>query len=129
MRVLGIDYGAKKIGIAIGDTETKVASPYSVIKQTASIMTEIATIISSEDIARIIVGVPVGLSGTQSAQYKDAEEFIERLRAEVQIPVLMENEVLSTSAARELTRGHGRQRPDDDVAAMVILQGYFDSLS
>ena len=126
MRILGIDYGGKKIGIAIGDTDVRVASPYCVIENSATVLFDINDICTKEGVEQIVVGVPVGLSGGQSEQYEQARQFVERLDAAVHIPVVMENEVLSTSAAKELTKGNNRRRADDDVAAMVILQGYLD---
>lgn len=129
MRVLGIDYGEKKIGIALGDTDVRVASPLAIISNTSAVVSEIAELCRREDIGAVVVGVPVGISGKHSAQYDSAKTFAERLRVTLTIPVVTENEVLSTSAAQALTRGMSRGRADDDVAAMVILQHYLDTLS
>ncbi len=128
MRLLGIDYGDKKIGMAIGDTDSKVASPFCIIENSPTIFHDINDILLKEGIAQIVVGVPLSLGGAQSAQYAAAKAFSDRLAAAVTIPVVIENEVLSTSAAKELTKGIAKRRPDDDVAAMVILQGYLDKL-
>ena len=124
MRYLGIDYGESKIGLAIGDDEVRLASPFMIIKNSETLFKDINALVEDESIDKIVVGLPEGLEGQQSDQYRKVIVFLHDLREQATVPVLEENEVLSTSAAKTLSQGS--KKADDDVAAMVILQSFLD---
>ncbi len=124
MKFLGIDYGESKIGLAIGDTEAKIASPFSILKNkgwNASIKS-IKEICLKEKIGKIIIGVPKNLRGPSQEQAEKTKKFIAYFRENIEMPVEEEDEQFTTAQARKLsTKGD-----DDDLAAMLILQGYLD---
>lgn len=128
MKYLGIDYGKSKIGLAIGDDQTKLASPFKVIqeKDEHQALSQIVSICDQEGIEALVVGIPKTMQGQPAEQMKDIEHFIADLKELTKLPIVTENEALSSAAAQELLKGNAKTKIEDDVAAMVILQGYFD---
>lgn len=128
MKYLGIDYGDAKIGLAIADSETGLALPYKIIsnKKGNFLLKELQDIIKSEKIEIIIVGVPFNLSSKTSSQENKARQFIDFLREQLlDVEIIPYDERFSTQAAHKLQTGN----KDDDIAAMLILQGYLDRLN
>jgi putative Holliday junction resolvase len=125
MKYLSIDYGDKKVGLAIGDDEVKIASPFSVLENDNKLMINLTSIIETENIESVVIGLPLGLAGQQSAQYKKVRRFITKLVDEINIPIIEEDEKLTSAYAQKLGSG----KIDDDVAAMIILQSYFDKIT
>ena len=128
MRYLGIDYGEKRIGIALSDEEGVLAFPYAVIqnKGDVGIMRVIQKIIRDEDIGRIIVGVPRSFSGDDTGQTKTILRFLKKLRSRVLSSVEEEDEILTT----RLVNAEGmKKKHADAAAAAVILQSYLDKIS
>jgi putative pre-16S rRNA nuclease len=126
MKYLGIDYGEKKIGLAIAESEMKIATPFKVIENTSKLMANISQIIQGEDIDQIIVGLPKGLQGNESQQYQSVIKFIDKLKNKIDLEILTQDEKLTTSFANKLLQGLPKKKADDDVAAMLILQSYLD---
>ncbi|MFA5130180.1 MAG: Holliday junction resolvase RuvX [Patescibacteria group bacterium] len=127
MRILGIDYGSARIGIAMGDTEARIASPWSVIAGDADAVASIQDIIKKESVERVIVGIPRPLQNQEgeNAQMRSIRNFIERLRA-VNITVEESDETLTTRLADIQSHESNRKGPTDDLAAAVMLQGWLD---
>lgn len=118
-KLLGIDYGQSKIGLAIADTETKTAVPFEVMRLKDSKILRLKEMIISEEIEKIVVGLPLGMDGKETAQTKEVKEFIENLKSTINIEIVTEDERLTTAQAK-------KQGKDDAVAAMYILQSYLD---
>ena len=78
-KFLAIDYGAKKVGLAIGDTETRIASPFRILANTPTLLDELNIICQEENINKIVLGVPIGLKGIKSKQYEQVIVFSEKL--------------------------------------------------
>jgi len=127
-KYLALDYGASKIGAAIGDSEIRIASPFSVLKNDKDILANISKIIKDEDITTLVVGVPQGLQNLKSKQYEDAVEFVNKLKDELGIDVVVMDEKMTSKQAGVLLKGTKHGGVDDDVAAMLILQSYLDAL-
>ena len=126
MRVLGIDYGSKKIGIAIGDTDSKISSPWVVLQNTShgEIIKQIKLICEQEDVDRVVLGIPISLNIKKiSPQQKEVELFMEDLRA-INIPVDEEDERLTTASAKYYLQSSKQQ--DDAVSASIMLQTYLE---
>ena len=123
MRHLGIDYGEKRMGLALSDPEGIIAMPYETIANSKSIAGDIAAIVKKEDVKKIVVGIPITFSGGESRQTKSVKEFAEDLRNVVGIPVDFENELLTTRLAERegVPKDHL-----DKAAAALILQSYLD---
>ncbi len=123
MKFLGVDYGDKRVGIAVSDEGGVFAFPRAVLPNTKKIFDEIKKICAEEKIEKIIVGVPVSFSGGQSAQARKTLEFAEALKQYIAIPIEKENEIFSTKSA--LNMGAGKEKIDQSAAA-IILQSYLD---
>jgi len=127
MRMIGIDYGDKKIGLALGDSETNVAVPLDVIQNTDPLYQTIADLIKSEAIDQVVVGVPLSTTdGPGSPQLEKTRQFIQELRHVVSIPIHEEDERYTTTESIRLQREEGASAEDDALAAMLILQAYLD---
>lgn len=120
MKILGIDYGTKYIGLAIADEQIKIAHPYLVIESKIQnfILAELKKIIEKEKITKIVVGRPIGLSGNISEQTKITDEFINFLKNNLSISV----ENFDERFTSKMTEG------EHSGAAAIILQDYFEKL-
>ncbi len=136
MRILGVDYGEKKIGVALSDFTNTIATPFCVID--SSIMDpikEIKKIVQEHEIKKIVVGLPINMSGTIGKRAMITKEFIERLSGALEIEIIEWDERLSTRFSdRILNRAKVKGRKNkktviDKIAATFILQGYLDSLN
>jgi putative Holliday junction resolvase len=127
MRVLGIDYGDKKIGLAFGESEAGVALPLEVIpNRGAETLKELAQKILSEGIELVVIGAPVSKGGHHGPeQLEKTRAFIEKLKAVVSIPVVEEDESYTTSESIRLQREEGAEAEEDALAAMLILEQFF----
>jgi putative Holliday junction resolvase len=133
LRALGIDYGAKRIGLALSDPEGRVAVPLSTLmrKDDRSAAREIARIALREEVSRFVVGEPIGLDGARGEAAGRARRFGERLAELTGLPVEMINESLTSVEAAERLRAAGvdlRRNPErlDAVAAQILLQEALD---
>ncbi|MEI6288554.1 MAG: Holliday junction resolvase RuvX [bacterium] len=125
MKLLGIDYGEAKIGLALGDTESRMSLPYKIIKNNGwqSFIVEVYKLCQEEKIEKIIIGLPQNTQNeTVSVGEEKVRELVKEIEARIELPVEFELETLSTQAAQKLSPG----KNDDDIAAMIILQSYID---
>ena len=123
MKMLGIDYGKSKLGLAIA--ESFLASPLKVIKKVDE--KKLIKIIKQERIEKIIVGVSEG------EMAKESKKFAHNLSKKVNVPIEFEDETLSTQDAQRLSQEAGikrskRKRLEDAYSAALILQSYLDKL-
>ncbi|MFH1173383.1 MAG: Holliday junction resolvase RuvX [bacterium] len=129
MKLLGIDYGDKYLGLALADSETRLASPFLILDNQSqdSIIEVLKKIIAEEEIAKIIIGRPQGMQGQASGQLDKVDDFIELLKNSFEVEIIAEDERLSTVMAGKLIQEQKRKgERDDAVAAMLILQNYLD---
>lgn len=140
MRVLGIDYGARRIGLALSDATATLASPWRMLQrppseaETLRTMIEQITRLRNDDdgLAAVVVGWPRRLDGSATDQTPIVETFARSLQAQIDIPVVLQDERLSsTEAESRLARREKdwrkRKQQLDAAAAAVILQDYLDS--
>lgn len=133
-RVLGLDLGSKRIGIAVSDRSGLIASPFSVLQRSGSERRDheaIAKLVVEEECVRIVVGLPLSLDGSMGRAAKSAVAEVGRLATVVGVPVETYDERLTTvSAERALMeakmRADARRRVVDKVAAAVMLQSWID---
>lgn len=129
MRVLGIDYGRERVGVALGDTETRLASPWTVVhaKTNPEVVAALCEIVLRERVTRIVVGVPRPLDGSPyaNAQLEEVRAFIEALRA-LDVGIEEEDERLTSRLAAAQVRERGEKGKRDDLAAAAILQSWLD---
>ena len=128
MRYLGIDYGKKQMGLALSDTEGRIAFPRTQLTTYNLQLTikSINDVIKKEGIEKIIVGLPITFGGKESAQTAEARAFGEKLQKAVQLPVEFENELLTTKMA--FKSGVAKNKVDAASAA-ILLQSYLDKRS
>lgn len=132
-RVLGLDLGDARIGIAISDDARRLAVPYGTVRTGAPAdLRAIAEIVRERGVSQVVVGHPLLLSGEAGERAHHAERFADALRGFISVPVTMHDERLSTvEAERALTRagarGRDRRGAVDRSAATVILQSWLDS--
>lgn len=133
MRTLGIDFGERRIGLALSDVEGRVATPWTVLERTsdAAAIARIVELARLEEVARLVVGEPRALDGGRGAAATRARRFAERLGREAGLPVVLVDEALtSVEAARRLReagvdarRHRGRL---DALSAQILLQEQLD---
>mgnify|MGYP001567659902 FL=1 len=124
MRVLGIDYGTKRVGVAIGDTDAKVAVPLCVIEESGVRSQEsgVLKLVRDEDIELVVMG-----QGGKGPIEEKVQEFAKKLRKFV--PVEIADEHFTTAQVERVIRGYGKARKGvdkDSAAAALILQGWLD---
>ncbi len=123
MRYLGVDYGTKRVGIAVSDEGGTLAFPYAILDNNKVLLEKIEDICRRESIETIIVGESVDYKGNPNAVMKEIEQFIAELRTRVVVPIITEREFLTTQQARFFQQEKERV---DDSAAAIILQSYLD---
>jgi len=133
MRILGIDYGSRRIGLAVSDPLGITAQGVQTLfrKNIASDMKEIRDLIDEKDVVEVVVGLPKNMNNTLGEKAKEVLKFIESLKTHISIPIKMFDERLSTVIGiRALNEanlsGKKRKKKIDMVAAQIILQGYLD---
>jgi putative Holliday junction resolvase len=134
-RFLGIDYGTRRIGLAVGDSDVEIASPLQTIDARGPVSSHVEAVIavaSKYDVDAFVVGLPFNMDGTETDQAKITRRFGDELCRASGKPVRYWDERLSSVAARELLKPGGLSRKkhravEDCVAAQVILQSFFDA--
>ena len=134
MRVLGVDYGHKRIGLALSDESGTIAQPLEYIDggAAAKVSLELARVCAERNVGKIVVGVPLRLDGKPSEQTERTLAFIAELRRATTIPVAQWDERLtSVQAERALLEGNVKRRDRkqkiDKLAAQIMLQSYLDA--
>ena len=124
MKVLALDYGSARTGVAVSDPTGTVARPLCVVEGAAgkSGLAELARLAREEDVERIVVGLPLTLRGTRGEQVAETERFVEALRGAVDVPVELFDERFTTDLAQQ-TAGAA---PEDAVAAAHLLSTYLE---
>lgn len=120
MKYLGIDFGLRKIGIALGDDVTNIAAPLEVVENNEDLLVYLATMVEQEDIDSVIVGLP------SREQGEVTKEFVQELERIVKVPVYLEDESYSSVESQRLQKEYGSRVEEDALAAMLILQAYLD---
>ena len=136
MRIMALDVGDSRIGVALSDPLEMLASPLTIIKRLneASDIQNIVNLVNENKAGRLIVGLPLSLSGEAGMQAQKVKDFAAKLASVLFIPLEMVDERFSTVTAREYMRETGKKKDrfkkkDDAVAAAVILQSYLDEAS
>lgn len=119
---LGIDWGGKRIGLALGSGETKLALPF----KTAYSLQEVLAVVRLEEIEAIVLGDPRKMSG-EEAKNKEWSLFWQILQKKVEVPIFLQDERLSSKAVDALEGTKREKVSRDEMAAALILQSYFDS--
>ena len=141
MRVIGIDLGERRIGVAVSDATATLASPLKTLTRgpsdteaVALLCTVIAEIAATETVAGVVVGLPTRLDGSDNAQTPRVKRVVALLSARLALPVFVQDERLSSHEAEERLSfrekdWRKRKLKLDAAAAAVILQDYLDARS
>ncbi len=136
MRIIGLDYGTKTVGVAISDENEIIASPYTTIerKHAAKLRQTYAAIeqiIEEYDIGLIVLGYPKNMNNTEGERAQSTKEFAEALERRTGLSVILHDERLTTVEADRILEETGvahsaRKQHIDKMAAAIILQNYLD---
>lgn len=124
MRVIALDYGAARTGVAVSDATGTLARPVGVVERAATEpgLARLAALVAEHEAELVVVGLPLTLRGERGAQARETEGFVAALRARLTVPVETEDERFTTALAQQ-TRGRAAE---DAVAAAHLLQGWLE---
>ncbi|MFA5993600.1 MAG: Holliday junction resolvase RuvX [Parcubacteria group bacterium] len=126
-KYLGLDYGAAKVGLAIADSEVRIAFAYSTIDNDKNFVDVLGKIVELEEIDKIVMG-KLGLAGNSQKSF-EAEEIGEKIRKELEMDIVYQEEMFSTKMAQSNLKEKGIKKIkkwDNQEAAKIILQGWLD---
>jgi|SRR3989344_7830924 len=129
MKILGIDYGKKKVGIAIGDSDSRLAEPLKVINyiKEVDLINKVQQVLQVLQVQQVVLGMSEGRMGEAT------RSFGKKLEDKFNIEVVFQDEILTTQDAQRLSQEAGmkkvkRKKMEDAFAATLILQSYLDSV-
>ncbi len=127
MRLLALDVGERRIGLAVSDPLEMIAQPLGTIPRNAASVEAIARIVREKEVGEIVVGLPVNMNGTFGPQADEVNEFAHEITAAIDIPLVFIDERLTTVEAEKLmisadVSRHKRKGTIDSVAAAIILE-------
>lgn len=123
MKYLGIDYGDKRVGIAVSDPQGKIAFPRITLFHNVGLLKNLESMVDTEKISKIVVGLPIALNGSETEQSRKTHVFVEELKKVVAVPIEFENEIFTTHLVEKA--GIKKEHTDESAAAL-ILQLYLD---
>ena len=129
MKVLALDYGSARTGVAVSDPTGTVARPVGVVERAATEagLARLAELVRTENPERIVVGLPLTLRGERGEQAIETERFVEALRAAVDVPIESFDERFTTDLAQQTAQSIGsRAAPEDAIAAAHLLSGWLE---
>jgi putative holliday junction resolvase len=123
VKVLALDYGLARTGVAVSDETGTLARPLTVVERAASEagLRRLAELVASEGVDRVVVGLPLTLRGDAGAQAEETARFVEGLRGAVDVPVESFDERFTTSLAAQ---SPSSRAPEDARAAAHLLESY-----
>ncbi len=135
-RILAVDYGDRKVGLAVSDPLKIIAGPLDTLRITRpeEAVEKVTALVQEQDAEAVVVGYPWSLKGEKSAQTLKVDAFIESLRERISCPIIPWDESFSSERAKKILiakgirTGHNKTKVDE-MAARIILQEYLDSRS
>ena len=130
-RILAIDYGETRVGLALSDPLRIISSPYKVIKNDENLIFNIKTIIKEKNVGKVILGLPYNLKGEYSKKTTEVKEFGDRLKKKLSVPLEYMDERYTTVEANEELKRLGYSVKEsrevvDKIAASIILKSYLN---
>ena len=133
--ILGLDIGDARTGVAISDELGMAAHPLCTIhrKSRKAVIAELQELVTAHKVERIVVGLPLQLDGETGTQARKIKRFAEKLKQQVNLPIVFWDESFTTIEAAQILRGTKKRRKKrkqviDQVAAVLILEGYLEEL-
>jgi putative Holliday junction resolvase len=134
MRYLALDYGTKRIGVAVSDELKLIAQPLEYIPTEPfnAFLVRLKQVISEKEVERLFIGMPRNMDGTYGAAAQKVQDFIAALKSEISVPIqTLDERLTSAQANRVLLQGNvrraDRKQKVDAMAAAILLQGYLDA--
>jgi len=131
MRIIGLDLGEKRIGVAAADDRTQVAVPVTTIDADGDPIAAIARLVEEQNADELVIGMPLSMTGAIGPQAQLTMEVVEVLRKRMTLPVHTWDERLTTAQASRSTPRRGRAAEKkgarDAIAAAILLQAFLDS--
>ena len=132
-RILGLDYGRQRVGIAVSDPLAMTAQPVRVLQglSVEAVIEQICILIKKMDVEKIIMGLPLTLKGEKGNMVREVERFVGKLRQKVSIPIIYWDERLTSVHARRILH-QMTEKPDkkkeriDQIASVLLLQNYLE---
>jgi putative Holliday junction resolvase len=121
-KYLGIDWGAKRIGLSIAESDSMTAVPYD----TVGGLEDVLKAVEKEEVDEVVLGLPIKLSGSEEFLTPAFNDFFEELKDKLDIPIRTVDERLSSRAADSLPGSKKDKAARDEIAAMLILQSFLD---
>jgi len=135
MRILAIDYGVKRIGIALSDELKMIAQPLEFIpaEPFAAFVARLTELVQEKEVELILVGMPRNMNGSYGTAALKVEEFVVALKSALPVPIKIWDERLTSAQANRIliagnVRRDKRKQKVDKMAAAILLQSYLDSL-
>lgn len=133
LRILAIDYGRRRIGLAISDELSLTEQPLAAIerKNRRTDLSRLRDLVKQNGVGAILIGLPLHLSGEQSEMATEATRFADRLQKELRLPVKLRDERLTSWEAKQMAAELGlRKNADiDSLAAAILLREYLDEIA
>ena len=134
MNILSIDYGERRIGFAIGNSNRKIATPLSVIQNVSldSVIENINQVVKNYEIDSIIIGIPLNEDSTESMQATRVRDFCSKIKKKINLPIMGIDERFTSVNSEKLLLDldmsrKKRKKYIDSIAATIILQSYFEN--
>jgi putative Holliday junction resolvase len=132
-RIMGIDFGTVRVGIALTDPMQMIARPYQVLANDNRLFKNISKIIKEKNVSKIVLGLPVNISGEDTDKTREVRSFAETLKSKVKLPVYFYDERYTSAEANTLLEKMGYsarsgRKVIDKVAAAIILKSYLESV-
>lgn len=138
MRIMGLDFGSRTVGVAVSDELGLTAQGVEIIRRKSPgklrrTLARLEELVISYDVEKIVLGYPKHMNNTEGERCEKTMEFKEKLEYRTELPIVLWDERLTTVAAHDIMTEsgiHGEERKEyvDELAAMLILQGYLDFL-
>jgi putative Holliday junction resolvase len=135
MRILALDHGTKRVGVAISDELKMIAQPLEFLpaEPFSKFITRVEQLLTDKEVELIIVGMPRNMNGTYGDAALKVEDFVASLKAAVPVPIRTWDERLTSAQANRLliqgnVRRQKRKEKVDQMAAAILLQSYLDTL-
>ena len=134
MKYLAIDYGQKRVGLAISTSDEKLILPYKTLTYTSrkKLVSDITSIVATENIQRIVIGLPIGINGEETLITRQVKNLVRDLKKKLDVPVDLVDESYSSYNADRILKNRGMsakkiKKVIDQQAAVDILNTYFSS--
>lgn len=135
MRILALDHGTKRIGVAVSDETKTIAQPLEYIpaEPFAGFLNRLKTLLAEKEVDLVLIGLPRNMDGTYGPAAQKVEAFVAVLRNAITVPVKMWDERLTSSQANRIliqgkVRRDQRKEKVDKMAAAILLQSYLDGI-